>query len=99
MIVMTGRRNGKTTDLIYVSAETGMYILCATREQVQHIAKMAKDLGKDIPYPICIEELPLKSRYIDKVLVDGAEDILERFIGKKIERMALNVDKEFVYEG
>nr|WP_302596961.1 hypothetical protein [uncultured Cellulosilyticum sp.] len=38
----------------------------------------------DIPYPITVNELPVRSRFIEEVLIDDIEDVLYRIIGKHI---------------
>jgi hypothetical protein len=82
--IITGLRNGKTTELIKISNKTWQYIICKDWNRVHVIVKMAEELELTIPYPITIRELPLKSKYINEVLVDDALDILQVFIGKNI---------------
>jgi hypothetical protein len=83
-----GKRNcGKTTEMIKTASENNLYIVCATRDRVRNVANMAKDMGLDIPYPISVEELPLRG-YTNEVLVDDVEDLLSRLIGKRIVGMS-----------
>lgn len=90
MIICGGRRNGKTTELIKYASKNGLYIVCGDKKRVEIIAKQAKEMGLDLRYPICLQELPLRGRFIDKVCVDDAEYILERIIGKYIDVMTIN---------
>ena len=78
------RQKGKTTKLIRESHDTWIYIICANRQRAENISKLAMKLDIDIPYPITVSELPIKSNFIRKVLVDDVEDVLFSIIGKEI---------------
>ena len=84
-ILHGGRRSGKTIALIEYAHKHNLYIVCSSRQRVEHIAKTAEKLGLDIPFPISARELPLGRSFIEKVLVDDMEDILRVFVGKPIE--------------
>lgn len=79
---------GKTTELIKKSAETGMYIVTANRQMVNHTAKMAADMGLNIPYPIAFQDFLdareniIRSSFIDKVLIDDADLCLQSIFGR-----------------
>lgn len=81
------RCNGKTTRLIQRAGAENLYIIVSNRTRALHIAKMARDMGIDILFPITLQELPFKMRgnaYCmthDGVLVDDVEDILSQIIG------------------
>jgi hypothetical protein len=78
-MIMGGRRGcGKTTELIKVANEKGMYIVCASRQRAKYVADL------DIPYPISVDELPIRSQFIKEVLVDDIEDVLSALIRKPI---------------
>lgn len=51
------RCSGKTTELIKRSAETGAYILVATKNMASIVSTQAKKAGYNIPYPITIDDL------------------------------------------
>lgn len=55
--IMGERRSGKTTELIKRSAETGAYILVATKQMASLVYNQARMNGYDIPYPITINEV------------------------------------------
>jgi hypothetical protein len=95
-VIMGGRRNcGKTTELIKISNEEWLYIVCANKQRVQHVADTARRMEVDIPYPISVEELPLKrSPYIKQVLIDDIEDVFASFIGKPIYQATSSMDLE-----
>lgn len=51
-IIIRGRQQGKTTELIKLAAEEWLYIICPSKMQACNVAKQAIDLGVDIPYPL-----------------------------------------------
>lgn len=69
-IIMRGRRNGKTTELIKMSAENGGYIVCRSHNAASMIKKQSKEMGLKIPYPITYAELLRKSYYAKGVKKD-----------------------------
>lgn len=84
-IIRGNIRSGKTTELIKKSNKEWKYIICKDKQRVESISKLANDLGIDIPFPITLNELPIRSSYIKSVLVDDIEDILECIIQKPID--------------
>jgi hypothetical protein len=84
-MILGGRRNcGKTTELIKLASVKRLYIVCASRQRVLYVDKLARELGLDIPFPISVDELPLRSGFIKEVLVDDMEDVLSVLIRKPI---------------
>jgi hypothetical protein len=81
------RRVGKSTKLVWESARTGQYIVCADAHRAHYLADYAKRVGLAIPFPVSIRDLPLKSGFIGDVLVDDVEDVLGNLIGKNISMM------------
>lgn len=93
MEILYGERgSGKTTELIRMSNERWIYIVCVNRQRVDNIVKMAEKMGLEIPYPICIAELPLKSPHIKEILIDDLEDLLWCITGKKINTVTTSSD-------
>lgn len=84
-ILRKNRGEGKTTELIKKASEERKYIICRDEKRARLIIKIADDLGLYIPFPVTIKELPLRSGFIESVLVDDIEDILEYITGKPIE--------------
>ncbi|MCP3742720.1 hypothetical protein [Rossellomorea sp. BNER] len=83
-MMIGGRRNcGKTTEMIKQANRECLYIICTDRQRVKVVAEMARDMDLNIPYPIAVEELPLKG-YMKEVLVDDVEDVLSRLIGIRV---------------
>lgn len=83
-IIYKSRSEGKTTDLVKMSASTGTPIICM---DTRHINYIAKELGLTIPDPIAIKDYTPFSN--EKVLVDDAEYVLQHLIGK-IECMSIS---------
>jgi hypothetical protein len=84
MIIGGKRACGKTTELIKVANKKHLYIICADRNRVHFISQLAKQMKLDIPFPISVEELPLRSTHIKEVLVDDMEDVLHQLIRKPV---------------
>ena len=86
-IIYKSRGEGKTTELVKMSASTGIPIVCI---DTRHINYIAKELDLNIPVPIAIKNF--KPFINDKILVDDAEYILQHLIGK-IECMTISKSK------
>lgn len=84
-ILRANRGKGKTTELVKKSNEEWKYIICKDRQRVKVIIKTVENLRLDIPFPITVEELPLRSPYIKSVLIDDIEDVIEHIIRKRID--------------
>lgn len=84
MIIGGKRLCGKTTQLIKKASEDKLYIVCADSNRARNIAHMARHMKLDIPFPITVDELPLRSPHIKEVLVDDIENVLSRIIRKPI---------------
>lgn len=83
-IIYKSRGEGKTTDLVKMSASTRIPIVCM---DTRHITYIAKELGLTIPKPIAIKDYTPFSN--SKILVDDAEHVLQHLIGK-IECMSIS---------
>ena len=84
-----GNFNGKTTRMIERASEENLYIVVLDRRRADTIFKMARDMGKDILFPVTVRELPFKMGNAYRmthpgVLVDDADGILEAFIGMPV---------------
>lgn len=80
-IIMRGRRNGKTTELIKMCAENGGYIVCRSKEIAKMIQVQAKEMGLSIPLPLSYTEFISGSYYgrrIEKIYIDDADELLKR---------------------
>ena len=90
-IIIGERGSGKTTELIKRSAETGSYILVATKMMARCIHLSALDMGYHIPYPITIKEYLTGG--VDKrtpILIDELDLVLGSIFNlEKVEAVTL----------
>lgn len=86
------RGQGKTTDLIKMSAETGYRIV--TFGDTRYIIEMANKMGLEIPNPISKNEYNLAQYRGDKkpILVDELEQFVYSCIGHEIYAATLNAE-------
>lgn len=87
-VVYKEKGNVKTHDLIKMSAEKGMPIVCLTKVEAMIIEKEAEKIGVKIEKPISSFELPTRN-YRGKVLVDNAEYVLAALIGNPVEAITI----------
>lgn len=96
-VIYKPRGQGKTYDMIKLASENKGYILCRTFQQAQHIYDLSKRHGLDIHFPITYADLPLtKGQIIDSILIDNAEDFIEKSVGNKVSAISIT-DKEGIY--
>lgn len=94
-ILRADRGQGKTSELVKMSNKEWKYIVCLNTRRADAIVKIAKKLGLDIPYPITIEELPIRQgSYIKNVLIDDIEDILTYIVGSGIDYATTSCEVE-----
>ena len=94
-IISADRGQGKTTKLVEMSSKEWKYIVCKDRQRVDVIIKTAERLGLDIPYPITIRELPISQySYIKSVLIDDIEDVIQYFIGSRVDYVTTSCEIE-----
>lgn len=99
-IYVGARGSGKTATLIKQSAETGAYILVATKCQAHAVYDQAKQMGYDIPFPVTVSEVTTRWNYFDGsymkkrgLLIDELHLVLDiAFHGIPIHGATLNVD-------
>lgn len=97
-LIIGGRGSGKTLELIKMSAERNIYIVCADRQRALNIAAMARELGYQIPFPITLMELPIHSRFIQEVFVDDVDVVLERIIGRRVSNITLRGNSDDIID-
>lgn len=88
------RGEGKTTELIKLSAETGAVII--TPFDTRYIRDLAREMNLDIPHPLNLRDLNL-CQYKDRrfpVLVDEADYMLERLLGKTVVGLSMTKPME-----
>ena len=99
-IYVGARRSGKTATLIKKSAETGAYILVATKHQAHAVYKQAKEMAYDIPFPVTVSEITTGREYFNDsymkkhgLLIDELQLVLDvAFCGIPIHGATLNLD-------
>lgn len=74
-VIVGKRQNGKTMELVKLSAERNERIIVPTLDMAQMIAKQARDMGLRIPYPVAFCELSRQARPNGEVSVDESLSI------------------------
>lgn len=105
--IIKKKGEGKTTELIKIAAEQGLYIVCLDRERAINIFNVAKQMGcPNIPFPITLDEILLArsqgempigafyGRSKGRVLVDDVEDIMSGLVGMSCSVITGTLDKE-----
>lgn len=105
-LVTGGRRSGKTSELIRIAHEEGLYILAADRHRADCIFKQAREMGLDILYPVTPKETiraftgyrSYRNPYkigVGKIIVDDVQDVLSHILEIEVRAMSVNVmDKD-----
>jgi hypothetical protein len=88
-IISRPRQQGKTTDLIKYAAENFNYIVCNSIKEVERVARLAKELKLDIPYPVTYDEV-LCGRYYGRGIKGFAIDNAEQFIQAAVKDVKVN---------
>ena len=82
-IIRTDRGKGKTTALIKQAARDKSYILCHSRSAARYIYDTALSMGLNIPYPITVDDIPLRGHRGD-ILIDEIDYILPQLLGAQV---------------
>ena len=96
-VIAKGRGEGKTTELIKLSAETGKYILVANQQRAMNISDMAGKMGLYIPFPVTVQEAlkySFRGTFIKEILVDDAEDVLQSLFRVNINAITVTTEEE-----
>lgn len=78
--IIKPRQTGKTTELIEISEETGIYILTANRNRAECVFDMALEQHKNIPFPVTLweyQQTGFRGSFINHILIDDAEAVLQ----------------------
>lgn len=86
-IICKSRGEGKTTDLIRLSARTQIPIVSLSPE---YVSSLASSLGLDIPAPLYITDF-MKQRPHD-IYVDEIPYVFERAFGVKVNACTMSAD-------
>ena len=86
------RGEGKTTELIKISAEKQQYIVCINQMECSRIFSQARLMGLDIPFPITFDEF-IKREYYGKgikgFLIDNADQLLQYMSSVPVEAITV----------
>ncbi|NMB10552.1 MAG: hypothetical protein GX982_07670 [Tissierellia bacterium] len=82
-IIRTDRGGGKTTALIKQAARDKSYILCHSKSAARYIYDTALGMGLNIPYPITVDDIPLRG-YKGDILIDEIDYILPQLLGAQV---------------
>jgi putative NADH-flavin reductase len=98
--IIKGRGQGKTWDLVTISAEKQIPIVVATGKAATHISDVAKARGLLIPIPIPAWKFEnnVRGRNITQVLVDDAEHVLGALLGCQIVALSMNEQIHYTKE-
>jgi hypothetical protein len=94
--IIKERGQGKTTELIKISAETQYPIIALTMMDIVYIKEQSNKMGYKIPDPILLSDWRIKYHGSDikAVLVDEGEMMLETLLGYPIYAISLTKPKE-----
>ena len=101
-IIYRGRQTGRTNELIQLAAEAItngelVYIVCATRDRAQMIARKAEELNLQIQYPPDYDEFLSKqwfSRHIDRFYIDDVEHLIQYLGNGKVAAITLEKQED-----
>jgi hypothetical protein len=93
-IISKNRGEGKTTELIKLSAETGYRIVVHDDHLVKIISEKAKEMNLEVPFPISKQQINLKQFSEETFLIDE----LELFVDSSNKIHAATINKENVVE-
>lgn len=102
-MILKGRGEGKTTELVKLSAETGYPIVVGCKYHTDEIKNIAIKLGVKIPKPISIHK-DVRGVRLEKVLIDHTEILLCYLVSKAlgnsvdIHAITLNADERPLYD-
>lgn len=82
-IIRADRGKGKTIALIKQAARDKSYILCHSRSAARYIYDTALSMGLNIPYPITVDDIPLRG-YRGDILIDEIDYILPQLLGAQV---------------
>ena len=91
-VIVKGRGEGKTTELIELCHEQGGYIVVPDHEQARFVYLMAEDLGKSIPLPLTADEFFSPACYGENIpclYIDNLDTIIQRYAKFAIAAVSL----------
>ena len=92
-LIISPRRQGKTTELIKKSAARGGYILCSDIRHAHEIAEQAKSMGLVIPFPLTFVDYQQKmSNSIKEIYIDNLDLFIHYLFSSKVETATMSLD-------
>lgn len=95
-VIYRPRSAGKTTELIKAAADYNGYIVCADRERIKNIMKIANDINVGINFPLTFDEF-INKQYcaagIKKVLIDDVDQLLQMITNVPIKVVTISQDE------
>jgi hypothetical protein len=95
MKIITGNRgSGRTTELIKISHEKQIPIVCSTNLSAKYILDMAKEMKLEIPTPLSISsfETAFRGRKIEGILIDNVEFVLSHIFNTRVDTISVETD-------
>jgi hypothetical protein len=103
-IIAMERQQGKTTELVKMSAQSGDYIVTKDHSTARYTVEIARKLGLNIPFPLTFDEFIRREwngRFVNGFLIDDAELLLlyMLYIEKPIHAMTISTGDVYGPEG
>ena len=97
-LIVRGRGQGKTHDLIIASAITGCPIVCINEGRANYIKMMAEKMKYEIPDPLSAERLKYWKGAYKNVLVDDLEywlsEALDAYFGTHVVSATISTKED-----
>ena len=87
-IILGNPGSGKTKELLALSQEKQIPILCESDARVERLLVKAQGYGYSIPTPLTLE----KAKKAKEVLVDDIDRFFEQALGVKLSTITVNRD-------
>lgn len=94
-----GRQKGKSTELVKISAEKNIPIICVNDIRKRNLLSIAEKHWITIPTPITVKDISIINKYWEKsesnnsaVLIDDAEEVFEMLLKRKIDTVAISIE-------
>lgn len=100
-IIKGPRQSGKTTELIKLAAEHNAYIVVPSYEAAEAVAKKAREMGLDIPFPTMYSTFmrgEFYARGIRAFIIDNV-DALVQYMAGRVPVIAISMTEEPSGEG
>lgn len=93
-MIIKGRSEGKTTELIRMADGEDIYIVCADSNRVEQLYAMAQSMECKIRFPLTFNEFLNYSGYQMKFAFDDVDDILQSLTPYQIIAITLTKDEK-----